>query len=443
MSRLDTLIYGIKTVREVGVDVSSRPALNFIGADVVDDPVNNQTTIDITGTGFTNAGAGLTSSGNTVNVGAGNDIIVNPNDVAVDSTALAVASKIVKRDASAAAAFGFVTVGSSTTAPTSGVIRIKGGGGSVAAIMARISGVDAAIAYIDHDGKALDIADSSWEFNTIHGGFGASSIQVNASGVACSPNVSAPIVKCGAGPYSSVGLVRGTKNSVLVATPNNAGSADITAIETNASDEVLVGDATNTAKVRARVKTGGKFEVLENASTLFEISNNTSACFFLSTMPSGIGFYTAAASTGIRVIATSAPVSLSATNIQFQNNGQQEFLRFLSSTQTTTDATPADITGLNHSVATDKPVQIELDVLAHQVTTGDSRSWKIIGLFENNAGTTSQIGTTTVVHDKGDTGLTLSVLGWSFSGTNVRPQVTGESSKTIQWRLAQKVQVWP
>jgi len=93
-----------------------------------------------------------------------------------------------------------------------------------------------------------------------------------------------------------------------------------------------------------------------------------------------------------------------------------------------------------HTVATtsNNSYIIEAKVLARRTggssgTASDTAGYKIIGVFKNNAGTLTQVGTTTVEHSSEDQ------AGWdcvfTISGTSVLVRVTGATNNNVTWHL--------
>lgn len=86
------------------------------------------------------------------------------------------------------------------------------------------------------------------------------------------PTITLPSLTLSAGPLSigttpaSAGDIRLSKAGVIKAL-NNAGTGDIQVIGTNASDVILVGDATNTSGITVGVKTGSSISLQFNGST--------------------------------------------------------------------------------------------------------------------------------------------------------------------------------
>lgn len=104
----------------------------------------------------------------------------------------------------------------------------------------------------------------------------------------------------------------------------------------------------------------------------------------------------------------------------------------------TTDATVTTL----HSVATvsNNSYIVEAKVLARRTggsggTASDTAGYKIIGVFKNNAGTLTQVGTTTIEHTSEDQ------AGWNCtfdtSGTTIRVRVTGATNNNVTWHLVE------
>lgn len=93
-----------------------------------------------------------------------------------------------------------------------------------------------------------------------------------------------------------------------------------------------------------------------------------------------------------------------------------------------------------HTIATvsNNSYIVEAKVLARRTggsagTASDTAGYKIIGVFKNNSGTLTQVGTTTVEHSSEDQ------AGWdctfSISGTNILLRGTGATNNNITWHL--------
>ena len=93
-----------------------------------------------------------------------------------------------------------------------------------------------------------------------------------------------------------------------------------------------------------------------------------------------------------------------------------------------------------HTVATstNNSYIVEAKVLARRTggssgTASDTAGYKIIGVFKNNGGTLTQVGTTTIEHTSEDQ------AGWdcvfTVSGTNILVRVTGATNNNITWHL--------
>jgi len=104
----------------------------------------------------------------------------------------------------------------------------------------------------------------------------------------------------------------------------------------------------------------------------------------------------------------------------------------------TTDATVTTL----HSVSTvsNNSYIVEAKVLARRTggsagTASDTAGYKIIGVFKNNAGTLTQVGTTTIEHTSEDQ------AGWNCtfdtSGTTIRVRVTGATNNNVTWHLVE------
>jgi hypothetical protein len=71
----------------------------------------------------------------------------------------------------------------------------------------------------------------------------------------------------GSANVATVGLIRTANNFVAVAARNAGNTADITVLSTNASNHIVIGEATDCVRVVASVATGGVFEVLVNSAS--------------------------------------------------------------------------------------------------------------------------------------------------------------------------------
>ena len=103
----------------------------------------------------------------------------------------------------------------------------------------------------------------------------------------------------------------------------------------------------------------------------------------------------------------------------------------IDSTVQTTDATVT----LIHTVATttDNVTWIEATIQGRDNTANEAAFFKFSALFDNNSGTVSQKGSTTVLDSHEDD------VSWDFdlniSGTDVQIRVTGDATNAVEWRV--------
>lgn len=98
----------------------------------------------------------------------------------------------------------------------------------------------------------------------------------------------------------------------------------------------------------------------------------------------------------------------------------------------TTDATVTTIDSFSLASAT--AVSVSTLFTAIRSDSGAAGSWIVNAAFKNNAGTVTQVGTTSVTAIGADDG-TWGGPSCDFSGTTVRLRVTGKAATTIQWTL--------
>ena len=104
----------------------------------------------------------------------------------------------------------------------------------------------------------------------------------------------------------------------------------------------------------------------------------------------------------------------------------------LVSTGSTTGAVTANIG--TFTTATDQGYTYESTIRGRNTSTGVTVSFKVIGSFKNVAGTVTQIGNTTILFSRKDTGMNAADVNLVISGTNIVSQVTGVAAMTIDWR---------
>jgi hypothetical protein len=103
----------------------------------------------------------------------------------------------------------------------------------------------------------------------------------------------------------------------------------------------------------------------------------------------------------------------------------------IDATLQTVNATPATI----HTVATssNQVTVIEGMLFSRDNTANETAFYKFTAVFDNNAGTVSQKGSTTVLDSYEDD------ASWDFdfniSGTNIEIQVQGDATNNVEWRL--------
>jgi len=103
----------------------------------------------------------------------------------------------------------------------------------------------------------------------------------------------------------------------------------------------------------------------------------------------------------------------------------------IDATLQTVNATPATI----HTVATssNQVTVIEGMLFSRDNTANETAFYKFTAVFDNNAGTVSQKGSTTVLDSHEDD------ASWDFdfniSGTNIEIQVQGDATNNVEWRL--------
>ena len=97
----------------------------------------------------------------------------------------------------------------------------------------------------------------------------------------------------------------------------------------------------------------------------------------------------------------------------------------------TTDATVTTL--YSFSASSNTSYQVEVEILARKTnaTAGNTAGYKLMAAFKDVSGTTTQIGTTTVIHS------VESDATWNAtidnSGTSIRVRVTGAAANTISW----------
>lgn len=108
----------------------------------------------------------------------------------------------------------------------------------------------------------------------------------------------------------------------------------------------------------------------------------------------------------------------------------------LSATTTTSDAAATTIASI--PVPEDTQVRFHFEVIARRTdVAGTGWAATMTGTFQNNGGTVSQIGSTSL--SEIDSSLLLTnTASFVISGTDILIKVTGESSKNYSWRAAGK-----
>lgn len=93
----------------------------------------------------------------------------------------------------------------------------------------------------------------------------------------------------------------------------------------------------------------------------------------------------------------------------------------------TTDTLSDYVVALNTSVVYEVTIK-------GRDAAGLTNGYRLFGTFKNVSGTVTQIGSTSVVVSREDTGLTAAAATLVVTGTTVSAQVTGVAAKTITWR---------
>lgn len=99
----------------------------------------------------------------------------------------------------------------------------------------------------------------------------------------------------------------------------------------------------------------------------------------------------------------------------------------------TTDAT--ETTCLSQDFDDNTAGHLKASIVAYDSSGGDTASFELVGTFETTASTTSQVGTTTLLHTSNESTWTAT---FDVSGNTARIRVTGTAATTINWMCSIK-----
>lgn len=98
----------------------------------------------------------------------------------------------------------------------------------------------------------------------------------------------------------------------------------------------------------------------------------------------------------------------------------------------TTDATVTTAFSFTTSSNTSYSIRVSVSGRKTNATAGNTNGYELAATFKDVSGTTTQVGTTTVLHSAENT------VGWDCtidnSGTSIRVRVTGSASNTVVWK---------
>ena len=110
-----------------------------------------------------------------------------------------------------------------------------------------------------------------------------------------------------------------------------------------------------------------------------------------------------------------------------------------SATDTTTDATPTAV-GSFTTTANDEVYLVQAEIIARDVSNGESAGYEIKGVFERSAGTVTLLNssTTMTVEEEEDTSW---AVDFNINGSDIEVQVTGDGTNNVDWTVFGNVRV--
>ncbi len=224
------------------------------------------------------------------------------------------------------------------------------------------------------------------------------------------------------------GFIRGGINSVQLAVRNAANSGDIDVITVDASDNIIIGENTDAAKVQVRVKSAGLLEYYINNVLVVSLAGSSGSLVF--TAPASC-IYTVAGTTYF-----SSGSGSNTPTFFYRGNGDATLWYNEWKTVQTTTATVTTIDSFTLSDNTTYNVEAWI---TGDVSSGANSAGYIVmaTVKRTGGGAATLVGTANQIHVREDDAAWDATI--DVTGNDCRVRVTGVAATTINWKCRMTV----